>query len=441
MRVLHIVTAFPRSEGDVITPWLVEMLRGLRARSVEVEVLTSSYRGLGGQALWGIPVHRFRYFLSRWENLTHEEMAVDRLGRSPLYKLLPAFYLIAGSLAVWRLCRRKKYDVVHVHWPLPHALFGRMAARACGAKVVTTYYGAEIRWAKHSRLPFLKGFLAWAAKVSDRVVAISTYTKDEIKSIADVPVEVIPYTIGFSENPKSKIHPSTPPRLPPDFPSTPLGGHARGPRSGATLGGHARGPDSGTTLGARNHKSSEKRKIILTVGRLVERKGIRYLIDAMRLLPESLKAELVVVGGGPLREALEAHARVQGVAKRVRFAGKVSEEELKAYYMNAAVYVQPAIVDSRGDTEMLGVVLLEAMHYGVPVVASAVGGIPDVVRDGETGLLVPQKDPKALAHAVQRLLGDQRLARMIEENAHKQLSGNFKWDNILNNMIKVYDNL
>lgn len=397
MRVLHIVTAFPRHEGDVITPWLAEMLRGLKARGIGVEVFTSSYKGLGNQVLFGIPIHRFRYFLSRWEKLTHEEMAVDRLGRSPLYKLLPVFYLLAGSLAVWRLCRKTKYDVVHVHWPLPHALFGWIAKRACGAKLATTFYGAEIRWAKHSRLPQLKGCLAWAARISGKAIAISTYTKDEIGSIADIPVEVIPYTIGFSEN--------TIPRLCP------------------------------------GRESKTGKRTILTVGRLVERKGIRYLIDAMKLLPDTLGAELVIVGGGPLKEALEEYCGVLGMGARVRFAGKVSEQELADLYRKASVYVQPAIVDSRGDTEMLGVVLLEAMHYSVPVIASNVGGIPDVVKDGYTGLLVPQKNPKSLAESIERLLRDSELANRLIRNAKKQLNSNFSWDNILQKIIEVYNNL
>lgn len=395
MRVLHIVTAFPRREGDIITPWLVEMLRGLKSRGVEVEVFTSSYKGLGDQVLWGIPVRRFRYFPLRWENLTHEEMAVDRMGRSPLYKLLPVFYLFFGSLAVLRLCRSRKYDVIHVHWPLPHALFGWIAKKACGARVVTTFYGAEIRWAKHSHLPFLKSFLAWAARISDRVIAISTYTRNEIRSIVDVPAEVIPYTIGFSEKPRSE----------------------------------------------KGEVRRERKRLVLTVGRLVERKGIRYLIDAMKLLPEKLNAELVIVGGGPLKEALEAYVRDQGQGIRVRFTGRVGEQQLIEYYRNASVYVQPAIVDSRGDTEMLGVVMLEAMKYGVPVVASNVGGISDVVSDGETGLLVPQKDPKALALAIKRLLGDQKLAHRMAHHAKKQLEDKYSWDNILSNILKVYNNL
>src|SRR6266403_1373639 len=132
MRILHVVTAFPRTPDDVIVPWLVELLRRLQAAGHEVEVFPSSYRGAPDQMFAGIPVHRFRYFPRRWENLTHEEAAPDRMKRSLLYRLMPACFVLAGMVAIWRLCRRTRYDVLHVHWPLPLALFGWAAQRGTG---------------------------------------------------------------------------------------------------------------------------------------------------------------------------------------------------------------------------------------------------------------------------------------------------------------------
>ena len=387
MRVLHIVTAFPRHEQDVITPWLVEMLKKLRDRGVEVEVFTSSYQGLGDQVLWGIPVHRFRYFFKGHENLTHEEMAVDRMTRSPLYKVLPGFYLLGGIFGIVKLCRREKYDVIHVHWPLPHAVFGWAAKKLCRARLVTTFYGSELRWVKNS-LPFLKWFLRWAIRISDRVVAISTFTANDVRSISDVPAEVIPYTVGLSD--KSNI---------------------------------------------KDKKSKTDRPEILTVGRMVERKGVRYLIEAMQKLPQ---ARLEVVGGGPLLPELKEQAKDVGVTDRVHFAGKVSEQELMEHYRRAAVYVQPGIIDSRGDTEMLGVVLLEAMHYGVPVIGSDLGGITDIIINEKTGLLVPQKDPKALAGAIGRILEDEKLRQRLVKGADEHLRTNFSWDAIVSKWMAIY---
>ena len=100
MRVLHVVTAFPRVREDVITPWLVELIKRQRAQGDDVDVFTSSYRGLGNQVFDGIPVYRFRYFLRRWENLTHEETAPDRMRRSLLYRMLPLWFVTAGYIVL-----------------------------------------------------------------------------------------------------------------------------------------------------------------------------------------------------------------------------------------------------------------------------------------------------------------------------------------------------
>src|SRR5258705_326274 len=200
MRILHIVTAFPRASDDVITPWLVQLLQRLRAKGHEVEVFTSAYKGAGDQVVDGIPVHRFRYFFRGWENLTHEETAPDRMRRSLLYRVLPLFFVAAGMLAIWRHVRRHHYDVIHVHWPLPLALLGWAAQRAHRAPLVSTFYGVELRWVKGS-LRALKWLVRWAARRSDRVVAISSYTARELRELADVPIEVIPYTTALPEPP------------------------------------------------------------------------------------------------------------------------------------------------------------------------------------------------------------------------------------------------
>src|SRR2546430_17463646 len=130
MRILHVVTAFPRSPDDVIVPWLVELLKRLQAAGHEVDVFTSSYRGAPDQAVSGIPVHRFRYFPRRWERLTHEEAAPDRMKRSLLYRLMPACFVVAGMIAVWRLVPRARHDRIPLPLALPPGPFRRGGARA-----------------------------------------------------------------------------------------------------------------------------------------------------------------------------------------------------------------------------------------------------------------------------------------------------------------------
>lgn len=174
----------------------------------------------------------------------------------------------------------------------------------------------------------------------------------------------------------------------------------------------------------------------MTVGRMVERKGVRYLIEAMQHLPQ---ARLEVVGGGPLLPELKEQAKSLGVADRVHFAGKVSEAELIEHYRRAAVYVQPGIIDSRGDTEMLGVVLLEAMHYGVPVVGSDIGGITDIILNEKTGLLASQKDHLALATAIERILTDEKLRQRLVLGADEHLKTSFSWETIISKWMTIYN--
>lgn len=385
MRILHVVTAFPRYEGDVIAPWLVELLQRLRVAGHEVEVFCSAYHGGGGAQYQGIPVHRFRYFPARWEDLTHDEAAPDRMRRSWRFKLMPVFYVAGGMVAIWRLCRRRRYDLVHVHWPLPHALFGAVARATCGARLITLWYGVELRWVQRS-LPWLRWLVRWALKTSDQVVAISSYTAREIARLSNVPVRVIPYTVGFSD---AAAAPAAPPvRREPGF-------------------------------------------RVLFVGRLVERKGVAELIEAVRRLDPSVGVKLEVIGDGPERPKLEALVHESGLDDRVAVRGRVPAAELQAAYERADAFVLPSILDSRSDTEGLGVVLLEAMSYGVPVIGSNIGGIPDIIVDGESGLLVPPGDPGALAAALRRLADDRDLRTTLGAAGRALLGGRFAWENIL----------
>jgi glycosyltransferase involved in cell wall biosynthesis len=383
MRILHVVTAFPRFPHDIISPWLVELLKGLQAAGHEVEVFAPAYRGGGNREFGGIPVHRFRYFPARWEDLTHDQATLDRLRRSVRYKIMPAFYVLGGIWAAWWLCRRRRYDIVHVHWPLPHALFGWVARRTCGARMVTSWYGVEPRWVRSS-LPWLRRFLVWALRTSDQVVAISSETARELTALAPVAARVIPYTVGFPEA-----------------------------APGLSL---ARAPDS---------------FVILFVGSLVERKGVHYLIDALPLLPPHVPAKLVIIGDGGERSRLEAQVRQRGLERRVEVRGRVPEGELRQAYARASVLVLPAIVDARGDTEGLGVVLLEAMSYGVPVIGSNLGGITDIIVDGETGLLVPAQNSAALAAAIERLATDPALAARLGAAGSRHVRQHFSWPAII----------
>ena len=152
---------------------------------------------------------------------------------------------------------------------------------------------------------------------------------------------------------------------------------------------------------------AEEEPAILHVARLVDVKGTRHLLRAFAsLAPRYGGVQLVIIGDGPLRRSLQALAEALKVQDRVRFLGALPHAQVLAWMRKAAMLVLPGVRTATGRAEGLGLVLLEAAATGVAVIGSRVGGIPEVVVDGHTGLLVPERDEGALAESLAALLDD-----------------------------------
>jgi phosphatidyl-myo-inositol dimannoside synthase len=168
-------------------------------------------------------------------------------------------------------------------------------------------------------------------------------------------------------------------------------------------------------------------RVILTVGRMIRRKGQDLTIEA---LPEIRRragdVHYVICGWGPMESILRARAEALGLASCVHFAGVPVEDELPAVYRMADVFVMPSRPEG-ADTEGFGIVYLEAGACGVPVVGGRSGGVPDAVDDGRTGLLVDPQDPGAIAEAVARLLLDCGLAKRMGEEAQRRARTEWTW--------------
>jgi len=399
VKVLHIVTAFPRHEEDVITPWLGRLLVGLRDAGAAVSVLAPAYRG-GGAASWcGIPVRRFRYAPAFLETLTHDETVPDRLRSQPAYAaLLPGYFLGGTVSAAIAAAEADAPDIVHVHWPVPHAWFGAVARTVSGGRtaLVSSFYSVEIRWIER-QLPWAVPLLRWAIETSDALTAISTATADAVRRYSIRDVAVIPFSASLSAPAAATLA------------GDPHPGRAPAP------------PDA---------------LRILFVGRLVERKGVPILLEALRLVRQSAPASLTVVGDGPLRAHLERQAGDLGGA--VDFRGRVTADELAALYAASDVFVLPAVVDAKGDTEGLGVVLLEALEFELPVIASRVGGIPDIIEDGTTGWLVPPADARSLARKILAVMDRPDEARRVARHGRVRSRERFGLTRVVDDLLDAY---
>lgn len=157
---------------------------------------------------------------------------------------------------------------------------------------------------------------------------------------------------------------------------------------------------------------------VVAVGRLVEKKGFSDLLEAMALLrAQGRPVPLDLVGSGPLEDDLRRQVARLGLTDLVRWYGPLTQDEVRAAVRRAAVLAAPCVVAADGNRDGLPTVVLEAMALGTPVVSTPVTGIPEAVRDGVTGLLVPQRSPAELAAALRRLLDDAELGDRLARRA------------------------
>ena len=394
MKVLVIGSVYPRFHEDAEVPWLRTSIAHLKKAGLQVQVLAPAYKGLKSHEIDGVPVNRFRYAPANLEMLTHEEGAPSKMASKPWLQLLAIPYIISGFFKCLHICRKWRPDIIHAHWPFPHAYIALGAAKLFKIPLVLNFHGAELLLIRKKK--WVKPLLKFAIGQAQAVFANSSFTAGKIKAIRNVDVEWSPY--------------------------------------GTTLdvgGGH---PRNVPELHAINGKFK-----ILFVGRHIERKGICYLIEAAKYLPRD-QFEIRIVGVGDLTEELKKQAAsMPPESAEIIFTGKLSPKELANEYRTANVFTLPAIVDSKGDTEGLGVVLIEAMELGLPVVASNVGGIPDVVVDGVSGILVPEKSPEALASAFKKLSSDAGLVRDLLAGAQKRIEECFTWDGIIERQVQAYE--
>ena len=377
MRILLVAHGFPRHPDDPAYGFLLGLARGQQALGHELLVVAPHTAGVPERGdVAGVPVTRYRYGSDAAETLAYAGTMHEQVLRS-----WPARWRLVRFLAAQRRATRRavaafRPDVVNVHWWFPGGLAVWPLARH-GRPLVLTSHGTDLFLL--DRFGAARGAAAAIFRSADQVTVISSPLVERVTALG---VERSRVTV------------------------VPMPLDAR--QFGAVPG------------------AAREAGLLLFVGRLIERKGAEFAIRAAAALAGAGKrVELLVAGDGPARPELERLAADLGMGARVRFLGAVPAGDVAGLYARAAVFLMPAVTDWKGEQEGFGMVLVEAMRCGAPIVATRSGGIPDVVRDGATGLLVPERDPAALAAAVTRLLDDPGLAAQLAEAARRDVDERF----------------
>jgi glycosyltransferase involved in cell wall biosynthesis len=179
---------------------------------------------------------------------------------------------------------------------------------------------------------------------------------------------------------------------------------------------------------ARDGRNAADPVVILSVGRLVEKKGTEVLLEALARIPAAVHWKLVHVGSGPLKEKMKRQARRLRIDGKIDWRGALTQDELLPEYRNADLFALASRVARDGDRDGLPNVLLEAQSQGLACVATRVSAIPELVRDGHTGLLVEENHPAALARALESLITSPARRRALGQAGQARVAEKFELD-------------
>ncbi|MBL8256264.1 MAG: glycosyltransferase [Pseudoxanthomonas mexicana] len=381
--LLVMTSTYPRWQDDAEPGFVHELSRRLTDRFHVVVLGPHAPGALLGEVLDGVEVIRYRYAPEMLETLVNDGGIVANLRSSPWKLLLVPGFLLSMAWSVFVLLRQRRIDIVHAHWLIPQgfiaALITRLGSRVC--PFVVTSHGADL-FALKGR--FLEALKCWVIRRASAVTVVSEAMSAKVRELAGD-------TVNLSVQPM------------------------------------------GVDLQHRFVPTSSVPRIddeLLFVGRLVEKKGLRHLLDALPVVIERRPAtRLRIAGFGPEEAALRQQAVALGLEEYVEFVGAVPQSELPMLYRRASLFVAPFVEAASGDQEGLGLVLVEAIGCGCPVIAGDVGAVEDVLGKGSFEV-VRAEDVEQLSSRIIASLSDPATAALRAARLRERVTGRFEWTRV-----------
>jgi glycosyltransferase involved in cell wall biosynthesis len=396
LRIICPTYWYPQHATDTQATYVHDINRHLVRRNHSVTVVTPGDRSLPRSDVFdGVRVVRFPLDLP--PDLTYGRVAQSRVSWvGKLSRLaVMARYLAAQYRAIMAEARENGADVVHAHWAIPTGPAAVLAAKRLGIPSIITMHGGDVyvnpeqgydfptRW-------YVRPALGWTLREAGALTAIT----DDCRHHA--------------------LRAGAP------------GEHIRLVFNGTDLRRFSPGENGAAARGFGPH-------MVFACRQLFPRKGIRFLLEAAaQLKPRFPDLKIVLAGDGFERPELTQLAANLGIGADVTFLGWVPNAELPPYYRSAAVSVIPSL------EEGFGIPAAEAMGCEVPVVASDAGGLPEVVENGVTGLVVPRGDSAALADAIGSLLADPERRRRMGRAGRERALRLFDWDRSAQQFEELY---
>ena len=366
--VLVTATTLPRYKNDTQPSFVKDLSRELYKNGLDVHVLVPHYYGLKfNEEFEDLHIHRFIYFLpERLQRVAYGGL-IPNIKKNKFLILQLPFLFLFQLIGIIKVVKKYKINLIHSHWLFPQGLSGAITKKIFNIKHVLTIHGSDLF--TFLKIPFGKFLIKFIIKNTDYVTCVNNEIKNKLKTLIDI----------------NKI--------------------------------------SVITMGVNTKDFKNKFKFnnrILFLGRLADKKGVKYLLEAAKIL-ENKDIKFLIAGDGPLRKELEEFVNINKLQDKIQFLGYIPGKKKINLIKSCGIFIIPSIATKYGDREGLPVSLLEAMAASKPIITTNVGGIKDIIKNNYNGILIKEKNPKEIVNAINKLIKNKNLARKIAINARKDV--------------------
>lgn len=404
MKVCMLTHGYPRFSDDTTAPFIESIAETLQQQEdVEVTVLTpDTPQFKRSETDSTVNLRTYRYFFPRqFQRLGYSNSLVNDCALKKYVYLLAPFLFISGIIHLFSLSRKHKFDVIHAHWLLPNGFICAVVNRLLKIPFVITLHGSDIFVSKQNFI--FKNMAKWTLKHAAMVTSVTPVFLPELAAL------------GVPEQKRCMI----PNGVTPSVFSTPSQRKITEMRETLSI------PDDCS--------------VVFALGRIVLKKGFDVLIQALPYIKEKVQDVKVIIGGdGTDLSRLKTLAMELGVSDIVQFPGTINRADVPIYFYLSDLFVLPAVFDPKGNVDGCPIVILEAMACGKPVVSTDISGIPIVVKDGETGLLVKEKNVNDLATAIISLLENPEKREQFGRAGQLRIQQELTWTNTVEQFISIY---
>jgi glycosyltransferase involved in cell wall biosynthesis len=301
--------------------------------------------------------------------------------------------------ALLRITSKQKTQVIYNHWVIPNGLVAAWVARIRHIPFVVTLHGSDIYLARKVRS------FGWVASwIFRRSSAVTTNSPELRQAALDLGAPQNTALVSFGGDPL------------------------------------AFNPSSRSDAFRRSLAPDPSAVIVAALGRFVYKKGFDILLSAFPdVLRECPQAVMVLGGDGPLMNDLKRQADLAGISQWVLFPGRIPWDQVPEFLASADIFVISSIRDQYGNVDGCPTVLFEAMSVGVPVIASDIGGVSLVVKNGQNGVLVPPGDAHVLSQTITTLIRDQQMRQAIAVDARRTIETHHNWYNVAVQLSSILD--